>query len=34
MRWVLAVVVGAAVATGFGVATLWPTQEGCRGRDS
>ncbi len=28
LRWVLAIVVGAAVATGFGVATLWPTQEG------
>jgi len=28
LRWVFAIVVGAAVATGFGVATLWPTQEG------
>ena len=28
LRWVLAVVVAAAVATGFGVAALWPTEEG------
>ncbi|MDE0137703.1 MAG: YibE/F family protein [bacterium] len=28
LRWVLAVVVGAAVATVFGVAALWPTEEG------
>lgn len=28
LRWVLAVVVAAAVATVFGVAALWPTEEG------
>ena len=28
LRWVLAVVVAAAVATGFGVVTLWPTEAG------
>ena len=28
LRWVLAVVVGAALATGFGVVALWPTEEG------
>lgn len=28
LRWVLAVVVAAALATGFGVVALWPTEEG------